>query len=224
MLDQWLVRTADNWIAGPYPVDQICQMIQEGKLTLQDEICLANQYWVYLHEREEVKQFLGIEVPKAHRGVDDEVTETETVMEDGPTDPGISGFLEHASVEGFGESFGKGTGGESLGENTSENTAVIHTAALKNLKSKAASSSSLKSSSSSRSTSKRQNTSARKAASASGAAPEMSRSRLTASAQAFHQVEIVGQIDKTSFWRGLAWVLVASSTLLIGGMVWLLRR
>jgi hypothetical protein len=198
MVDQWLVRTANNWIAGPYSVDQVCQMVRDGKLVLQDEICLANKYWVYLHEREEVKQLLGIEVPKAHPGSDDEVTETEMVMEDGPTDPGIPMPAE---------------------ESLTENTAVIHTAALKGLKSN--SSSPPKKSTHSKAHSGSQHRSTRSSAS-SGVG--VSNHRLVASSQSFHQVEIMGQMEKPSFWRGLAWVLVASSAVLIGGMVWLLRR
>ncbi|MBI2711397.1 MAG: hypothetical protein HYX41_00850 [Bdellovibrio sp.] len=73
--DQWLIRTADNWLAGPYLKDQVRKMVLEGKLTLQDEICPANGYWIFLHEYSEVQSALGVQVPKANSG--DEVTETQ---------------------------------------------------------------------------------------------------------------------------------------------------
>src|SRR5688500_16240212 len=75
-MDQWLVRTSKNLIAGPYTKDQICQLIRDGQLTHQDEVCRANDYWITLHEREEVLRLLGIEMPKA--AGEEEVTETQT--------------------------------------------------------------------------------------------------------------------------------------------------
>ena len=30
-MDLWLVRTARNIIAGPYPKDQVCQLIRDGQ-------------------------------------------------------------------------------------------------------------------------------------------------------------------------------------------------
>src|SRR5689334_9666342 len=79
-MDQWLIRTAQNWIAGPYPQERVRQMILEGKLTLQDEVCLANHYWIHLHEREEVKEQLGVEVPRVGFRSKDEVTATTQIL------------------------------------------------------------------------------------------------------------------------------------------------
>lgn len=75
-MGQWLVRTAQNWIRGPYSKDQICQMILGGQISLQDEICAANSYWIYVHERAEVRSQLGIEPPREEISSDDETTET----------------------------------------------------------------------------------------------------------------------------------------------------
>lgn len=74
-IDQWLIRTAENWIAGPYPKEQVRKMVLEGKLGLQDEICSANGYWLYLHEHAEIQKALGVQIPKSSNG--DEVTETQ---------------------------------------------------------------------------------------------------------------------------------------------------
>jgi len=102
-MDPWLVRTAQNQIAGPYSKEQIIDMIQRGQIGLQDEVCQANHYWIYLHEREEVSAQLGIEVlrSKKERG-DEEITETQTEsLRDEETDPGInaSGYRGDANSD-----------------------------------------------------------------------------------------------------------------------------
>jgi hypothetical protein len=80
-INQWLVRTAQNWIAGPYTREQTAQMILEGKLSLEDEVCAASGYWIYLHEREEILKHLNIEVPRMVEKSEEEVTETQTQTE-----------------------------------------------------------------------------------------------------------------------------------------------
>ncbi len=76
-MDQWLVRTSENRISGPYTREKMCQMILDRQLTLQDEVCEAHGYWIFLHEQGEIFKFLGIEVPKALTGSEEEVTETQ---------------------------------------------------------------------------------------------------------------------------------------------------
>lgn len=91
-LDQWLVRTSKNQIMGPFPKDQICHMVKQGKLIAQDEVCQAGNYWFALHEHEEVVQQLGISSPSLTPN-EDEATETQTQtaeFEDERTDPGLA--------------------------------------------------------------------------------------------------------------------------------------
>lgn len=76
-MDQWLVRTSQNIIAGPYTKEQVLHLVRDGQLGTQDEVCPANGYWFFLHETEEVTRQLGISVPRA-LGDDEEVTETQT--------------------------------------------------------------------------------------------------------------------------------------------------
>lgn len=79
---EWLVRTAANELTGPFTRETLIEKITSGTLTPEDEICRANHYWIYLDERDEVKNQLGIEVPKYRRKKgnrdDDEITETQT--------------------------------------------------------------------------------------------------------------------------------------------------
>ena len=63
-MEQWLVRTVDNWITGPFPKEQIQEMILDRRLTSQDEVCSAHGYWISIHEVGEVKQQLGVDVPR----------------------------------------------------------------------------------------------------------------------------------------------------------------
>jgi hypothetical protein len=86
--DEWLIRTADNQISGPFSRQQIMSMIQSAELTLEDEICGAGNYWIYLHENQEVKAQLGIDVPKTLYKNPQEATLTETETDLGErTDP-----------------------------------------------------------------------------------------------------------------------------------------
>jgi hypothetical protein len=115
-MDQWLVRTSRNWIAGPYLKEQVRQMIAEGKLTLDDEVCSATGYWFFLHEHDEVRTLLGIEVPVRASRHGDDVTETLTTAGE-VTDPNIS-------LEGLADAF----------DAKSEITSVMTAGTLRELK------------------------------------------------------------------------------------------
>jgi len=78
-MEEWLIRTHENKIIGPFSKDHVCALIMKGELQIEDEICRGNSYWFSLHEYDEVKKQLGIELPKSIYRIDDqEVTETET--------------------------------------------------------------------------------------------------------------------------------------------------
>jgi hypothetical protein len=80
-MNQWLIRTQKNEIEGPFTKEDVIARILERRLGIEDEVCQANHYWIYLDERSEVIRQLGIEVPRSSRegGLDtDEITLTET--------------------------------------------------------------------------------------------------------------------------------------------------
>src|ERR1700757_70700 len=86
--DQWLIRTAENQISGPYTRNEVCQLIQQGRLHANDEVCHANTYWFYLHEHQEIRNQLGMELPKELYPEAEDATQTETDTEiSDPTDP-----------------------------------------------------------------------------------------------------------------------------------------
>lgn len=71
---QWLIRTAENMIAGPYSAQQIREFIETEKLNRHDEICRNNHYWITLHEGDELWEQLQTRLPTFD---DDEITQTE---------------------------------------------------------------------------------------------------------------------------------------------------
>jgi hypothetical protein len=101
-MDQWLVRTTENQIIGPCTKDQLVAMIREGALTIDDEVCSANNYWFFLHERDEVIGQIGIELPKQmYDQTNEEPTESLTVeIAEESTDPDVSGIKLQEGVEG----------------------------------------------------------------------------------------------------------------------------
>ncbi len=76
-MSEWLVRTAENLIAGPYTSQQVREFIAEEKINRHDEICPANGYWIYLHEGDELWDQLNIRLPRG--GDDAEITQTEDI-------------------------------------------------------------------------------------------------------------------------------------------------
>lgn len=76
-MSEWLVRTAENQIAGPYTAQQVREFIAEEKINRHDEICQANAYWIYLHEGDELWDQLNVRLPRG--GEDSEITQTEDI-------------------------------------------------------------------------------------------------------------------------------------------------
>lgn len=66
-MELWLIRTAQNEIAGPYTRDRLLDLIRGGSLSFRDEVCRANDYWIGLNELDEVRSKLGPDVPELLR-------------------------------------------------------------------------------------------------------------------------------------------------------------
>lgn len=141
--DLWLIRTHENQIAGPYPRNQIIELIEQGKLTLHDEVCRANSYWFGLYEDDEVRSQLGLELQFES---EDEITETETLI---PTPTAIS------RIQG------------------------VH--------------------------------------------PKLGETRKTTHTPKIYQPQVLGQIERTSIWKGVAWLLLTLSVVLVYAVLRILR-
>lgn len=78
MTRDWMVRKTTNELLGPMTVEEIREWIQSGKLDGEDELCSTGDYWFFVHEGEEVKARLGVEVPQASKGKALEATQAIT--------------------------------------------------------------------------------------------------------------------------------------------------
>ncbi len=55
---QWLIRTKNNHILGPVSKEKIAELIENGSLKDEDEICSSNGYWIFIRETELVQKYL----------------------------------------------------------------------------------------------------------------------------------------------------------------------
>lgn len=95
-----LVRTSKNQIKGPFAKEKVCQMILDHQIFASDEICLGNSYWIPIHERNEIKQALGIDVPLESFSPDqEEITLVKEFVFDEPTKPNFSGSISNPNQE-----------------------------------------------------------------------------------------------------------------------------
>jgi hypothetical protein len=55
---QWLIRTKNNHILGPVSKEKIIELINNGSLKGEDEICSGNGYWIFVREQALIERFL----------------------------------------------------------------------------------------------------------------------------------------------------------------------
>ncbi len=195
-----MIRTEENWIAGPYLKDQVCEMILERKLTSQDEVCEANGYWISIHEREEIKTHLGIDVPREPLAEGEEITETQSsYQEEEGTDPDLS-LAPPPEVESVGD-----------------NTAVLTLSVFKGKKSNETPSSKGRVSSKSALAEEEIPKHPLKSDASFSQGSVMARPRP-------RTVESVGQGDRPSFWQGFAWFLMLGAVVLLAAAIWILKK
>ncbi len=80
-IDRWLVRSADNVIAGPYTKEEIRALSETRGLMADDELCPAGGYWFYVHDVEEGRRFCDFPLKPAFStpiDVQEEITETDS--------------------------------------------------------------------------------------------------------------------------------------------------
>lgn len=53
----WLIRDTSNVIRGPFPRNEILQLIKKGQLKAKTEISRANSYWFSMEEKVEISRF-----------------------------------------------------------------------------------------------------------------------------------------------------------------------
>lgn len=76
MEKNWLIRTKNNHILGPVSKEKVRELVNNGSIKGDDEICSGNGYWFYVRETDLVEKYLN--------GEDDQefnpVSEAETVL------------------------------------------------------------------------------------------------------------------------------------------------
>lgn len=58
MTKDWLIRTKNNHILGPVTKDKIKQLISNGSIKGDDEVCSGNGYWIYIREQDLIARFI----------------------------------------------------------------------------------------------------------------------------------------------------------------------
>jgi hypothetical protein len=54
----WLIRTKTNHILGPISKEKVLELLQNGSIKADDEVCSGNGFWFYIREDEMVARFL----------------------------------------------------------------------------------------------------------------------------------------------------------------------
>lgn len=58
MQKNWLIRTKSNHILGPVSKEKILELITNGSIRPDDEICSGNGYWFFMREQDLVDEYL----------------------------------------------------------------------------------------------------------------------------------------------------------------------
>lgn len=198
-MDQWLVRTAQNLVAGPYTKEQVCQLVLQGQLSQDDDICPANGYWIPLHDRDDVFKHLGIHVPSLPGDPDEEITETQSMTGTIRVDPeaGPDSTQEHEDDSFLPE----------LADFSTEDTGVFSVEMLKERR-------------------VRSDLLLCSPAVSEGGLPESIASPPSADLERARQrpkILVLSSIEKPSIWRGFAWVLILVGAVIAYAVVRLLR-
>jgi hypothetical protein len=58
MNKNWLIRTKNNHILGPVSREKIKELIGNGTIKGDDEVCSGNGYWIYIREQELLSKYI----------------------------------------------------------------------------------------------------------------------------------------------------------------------
>jgi hypothetical protein len=58
MSKNWLIRTKTNHILGPISKEKVLELLQNGSIKGDDEVCSGNGFWFYIREDDMVARFL----------------------------------------------------------------------------------------------------------------------------------------------------------------------
>lgn len=58
MSKNWLIRTKTNHILGPISKEKLLELLQNGSIKADDEVCSGNGFWFFIRENDMVSRFL----------------------------------------------------------------------------------------------------------------------------------------------------------------------
>ncbi len=58
MSKNWLIRTKSNHILGPISKEKVLELLQNGSIKPDDEVCSGNGFWFFIREDDMVARFL----------------------------------------------------------------------------------------------------------------------------------------------------------------------
>lgn len=58
MAKNWLIRTKTNHILGPISKEKVLELLQNGSIRDDDEVCTGNGFWFFIREDDMVSRFL----------------------------------------------------------------------------------------------------------------------------------------------------------------------
>ena len=58
MVKNWLIRTKNNHILGPVSKEKIRELISNGSIKGDDEICAGNGYWIHVREQDLIARYI----------------------------------------------------------------------------------------------------------------------------------------------------------------------
>ena len=69
MTKDWLIRTKNNHILGPVTKEKIKQLISNGSIKGDDEVCSGNGYWIFVREQDLIARFIFGDEPQGFNPV-----------------------------------------------------------------------------------------------------------------------------------------------------------
>ncbi len=67
----WLIRTPRKKILGPVSKEKIIELLDNGELSDEDEICSGNGYWFWAKEKELIDKYIYGDTPQAFNPLDE---------------------------------------------------------------------------------------------------------------------------------------------------------
>jgi hypothetical protein len=87
-MKNWLIRTKNNHILGPVTKDKIRDLIENGSIKQDDEICSGNGYWIFIREQALVNKYIFSDNKQYFNPISEAKSVLTEAMMDNPEDSG----------------------------------------------------------------------------------------------------------------------------------------